>query len=85
MYLYQVRYHRLTPSPRVYRLTVIAANTDEARRAAAIRDPEFSHTVASPRRLGRLIQEPEQADGLTQSKAREFVEWRGTEVEVTDP
>ena len=28
--------------------------------------------------------EPEQADGLTQSKAREFVEWRGTEVEVVD-
>jgi len=84
MYLYQVRYHRLAPSRRVYRLTVIAANTDDARRAAAIRDPEFSNTVASPRRLGRLIQEPEQADGLTQSKAREFVEWRGTEVEVVD-
>jgi len=28
------------------------------------------------------VDEPEQADGLTASKAREFVEWRGCEVEV---
>jgi hypothetical protein len=40
--------------------------------------PDEAHEYRAPSR----VQEPEQADGMTQAKAREFVEWRGCEVEV---
>ena len=83
MYRYRVRYHRTEASPRIYYVTVTARDADDARVAAKIRDPLFSHTVSSPKR-GGVVQLPEQADGLTASKAREFVEWRGTMVEVVD-
>jgi hypothetical protein len=82
MYRYQLRGRSLTIPGRIIRLTVIAANADDARRVAAIRNPDFGHTIQTPRRLGRFVDE--QADGLTASKAREFVEWRGTMVEVVD-
>ena len=83
MYRYQLRGRSLTIPGRIIRLTVTARNADDARWMAGLRDPDFGPTVSSPRRMGRVL-EPEQADGLTQSKAREFVEWRGTKVEVTD-
>ena len=81
-HLYSVRYRRIDNPNRVFRLTVVASDADEARAYARVRDVAFGSTVSSPKRRGVV---PEQADGLTAAKGREFVEWRGTSVEVVDP
>lgn len=80
MYLYRVKYRRYSIPARVIRMTVNAENPDDARRIVAIRDPEFASTIETPRRGKRVVLE--EPDGMDQAKAREFVEWRGTEVEV---
>ena len=81
VYRYAVRYRRFTIPSRVIRVTVTAHDADDARRIAALRDPEYSSTVESPRRGKRVILE--EPDGIDLAKReREFVEWRGCEVEV---
>lgn len=72
MFRYTVRYRRSDSASRVYRMTVTAKNAEDARRAAAIRDPGFASTTQTPRRLGAVV-EPEMADGLTAAKGREWV------------
>lgn len=81
LYRYSLKGRSLSVPGRIIRLTVTAKDADDARRMAQARMPDFGTTVETPRRLGRVL-EPEQADGMTQAKAREFVEWRGCEVEV---
>ena len=80
IYRYHCKYRRFTIPSRVIRVTVTAHDADDARRIAALRDPDFSSTVESPRRGKRVILE--EPDGMDQAKAREFVEWRGCQVEV---
>jgi hypothetical protein len=76
MYRYSVSYRRTASAMGpVHRMTVIAADADDARREAARLDPAFGATVVSPRRLGV---EPEQADPITAAKARELIEDEGT-------
>jgi hypothetical protein len=82
MYRYSCRYRRIDNGRRIYRITLDARTADEARAKIAIHDPLFGSTVESPKRRGQIV--PEQDDDLTASKAREFVEWRGTSVEVVD-
>ena len=55
-YRYSVRYRRLEASGRVYRMTVTASDADEARRAAAIRDPLFGSTTETPKRRAAVIE-----------------------------
>jgi len=59
MYRHQLRGRSLTIPGRVIRMTVIAANADDARRVAAIRNPDFGHTIQTPRRVGVVVQETE--------------------------
>lgn len=88
MRLYHCKYRRKDdPSGRVYRTTVVASSTDEARAYVALMDPAFGHTTVSPRR-GREVT-AESADGLTQSKWRDELmegtahfEWHGHDIEV---
>jgi hypothetical protein len=84
LYRYRLRgYSRSIPS-RIIHLSVTASSADDARRMAQIRNPDFGTTLPRQgiRRGGRVVEEPESADGMTQAKAREYVEWRGCEVEV---
>jgi len=96
MYWYRCRYRRTNEtSGKVHTAIVGASDADDARARLRVIDVHAGHTSESPRRLRRLPSEPEQADGMTAAKARddldrgtahfdrEFVEWRGTEVEVT--
>jgi hypothetical protein len=83
LYTYRLRARSLSIPNRIIHMTVRAANADDARRIAAMRNSDFGPTL--PRqgiRRGARLEEPEQADGMTQAKAREYVEWRGCEVEV---
>jgi hypothetical protein len=88
---YHVSYNRRGHSLRRRFYQIVAAtDADDARRVAAARDPLFRldpegkpTTVRTPRRMGE-VPPPEANDGLTAAKAREFVEWRGTSVEVVD-
>lgn len=57
MYRYSLKGRSLTIPNRIIRLTVTAANPDDARRLAQIRNPDFGTTVETPRRLGKV--EPE--------------------------
>jgi len=84
LYRYALRGRSLTIPGRVIRLTVNASSADDARRIAAARIPDFGTTLprVGVRRLGRVVVEPEQADPMTQAKAREFATWRDTDVEV---
>lgn len=54
-YRYSVTYYRDDSFRRQYRLTVTAANADEARELVAIRDPKFSHTRRSPKRGAAVV------------------------------
>jgi hypothetical protein len=55
-FIYRVRYYRTTVRSRVIRVTVTASSAAEARELARIRDPQFSHTVETPRRMSRLVE-----------------------------
>jgi len=65
MYRYRVRYYRTNVHSRVIRVTVTAATADEARAMARIRDPQFSHTVETPRRIGLVVEEPDECSHET--------------------
>lgn len=69
-YRYSVQYRRRSEPNRIYRTTVTASDADNARRAAAIADPDFGSTVKSPQRRAALV-EPESADPITAAKARD--------------
>jgi hypothetical protein len=49
-HLYRLAYRRADNLARVYRMTVIAKDADEAREYARLRDPKFGSTIASPRK-----------------------------------
>lgn len=51
-YLYSVHYRRDPLSPRTYRMTVTAADPDEARKAVSRIDHRFTSTVRTPQRRG---------------------------------
>lgn len=61
LYRYSVKYRRYGTadaafrSGRTWRMTVTAKDPDDARRIAAIRDPDFGTTVETPRRLGAVV------------------------------
>lgn len=57
-YRYKVSYIHRPGSRRVYHLTVTARDADEARAEVARRDPQFTATVRSPRRLGPVTTAP---------------------------
>lgn len=81
-YLYRVRYRRADSATREYRMSVSADNPDEARAAVQMRDPQFSSTIETPRRLGRFLWEPDPVD---EAKRRdEIARWRDTDIEVVD-
>lgn len=80
IYRYSVKGRSLTIPGRIIRLTVTAANADDARAMAKIKVPDFGTTIESPRRGARVV--PDEPDGMTQAKAREFARWRDTDVEV---
>lgn len=79
LYRYAVRYRRTVLPGRIIRVTVTAYDADDARRIAALRDPQYGTSVEVHRRERVVLEEP---DGMDMAKAREFVEWRGCEVEV---
>ena len=81
LFRYAVRYRRTVLPGRIVRVTVTAHDADDARRIAAMRDPQYGSSVEVHRRERVILEEP---DGMDQAKAREFVEWRGTMVEVVD-
>jgi hypothetical protein len=70
-HLYAIKYRRHDSPNRIWRMTVVARDADEAREYARIRDPQFGSTVTSPRR-GKAVDEPEGADPLTAAKAEAF-------------
>jgi hypothetical protein len=72
MHIYFCKYRRRDNPNRVYHTTVLARSAGEARAFLAIKDDQFGSTVSSPRR-GRAVV-AEQDDGLTQAKAREWVQ-----------
>ena len=93
LFRYRLQYMRRDNPHRIHHMTVTAADADEARRITALRDPLYLISVASPRRGGRVVIEP--PDPMDEAKARddllkgvahfdrEYVEWRGADVEVT--
>jgi hypothetical protein len=88
MFRYSIRYRRIGDTRRVYRITLTARDADDARRLAAIRDPEYGSTIESPKRRGAVLP-PESADPITSAKARDDMrdgvarfEWHGHDIEV---
>ena len=82
MFRYSIRYRRSNDLRRVYRMTVTARDADDARRLAAIRDPEYASTVESPKRREAVV--PESADPITAAKGRVWVQDHGGYVVVAD-
>lgn len=79
LYSYTVKYRRGYPERSLLRTLIVGAtDADDAREEAARIDPLFDHTTESPRR-GRPLDPP---DGMDLAKAREFAQWRDTDVEV---
>ena len=56
MYRYSLKGRSLSIPNRIIRLTVTAANPDDARRLAQIKNSDFGTTVETPRRIGLVTQ-----------------------------
>lgn len=55
MYRYSLKGRSISIPNRIIRLTVTAANPDDARRLAQLKNPDFGTTVETPRRVGLVV------------------------------